>query len=135
MVTIGFTGTRNGMSKKQKEEVTNLIQDYLDKQTNITIIHGDCVGADADFHEICSNLSSTIIIKIYPGKGNTDLRAYCKSDDIDEPKPYLQRNRDIVDNCDILFACPISKEEHVRSGTWYTIRYARKVGRTTKIIV
>jgi len=51
-----------------------------------------------------------------------------------EPKPPLVRNRDIVDECDLLVACPGSDHEELRSGTWACIRYARKVKRKTIII-
>jgi len=44
------------------------------------------------------------------------------------PKPYLERNHNIVDESELLIACPKSKEEELRSGTWATVRYARKKG-------
>jgi len=43
-----------------------------------------------------------------------------------EAKPYLDRNQDIVDGADILIAAPNEDKEIVRSGTWSTVRYARK---------
>lgn len=48
-------------------------------------------------------------------------------------KPYLKRNIDIVDNTDILIGCP-SGEEIVRSGTWHTIRYAKKQNKKIMMI-
>jgi len=44
-------------------------------------------------------------------------------------KPYLARNQDIVDETEVLIAVPAQKKEIVRSGTWATIRRARKAGR------
>lgn len=42
-------------------------------------------------------------------------------------KPYLERNANIVEESSILIACPIDKnEEEWRSGTWSTVRKARK---------
>jgi len=42
-------------------------------------------------------------------------------------KTYLERNLDIVKNSSLLIACPINKnKEELRSGTWSTIRKARK---------
>ena len=49
-------------------------------------------------------------------------------------KRYLERNRDIVDACDILIACPRTLKEELRSGTWATVRYARKVGKPVAIL-
>lgn len=42
-----------------------------------------------------------------------------------EPKPYLVRNKDIVNASEGMLAAPRGPEE-LRSGTWSTIRYARK---------
>jgi hypothetical protein len=134
MIKIGFTGTREGMSSKQKEEIKQILQSYLDKGKKIVVNHGDCLGADKDFHDICRSLSSDIVIRIYPPSDNK-LRAYCKGDNILETKPYLERNKDIINSCDILLACPKTKEEELRSGTWYTIRYARENDKKFKIIV
>jgi hypothetical protein len=39
------------------------------------------------------------------------------------------RNHDIVDETELLIACPGELAEAVRSGTWATVRYARKLGR------
>jgi arginase family enzyme len=44
-------------------------------------------------------------------------------------KNYLERNEDIVRDTDFLIACPEGSEV-MRSGTWATVRYARKKGRT-----
>ena len=46
------------------------------------------------------------------------------------PKDYLERNHDIVDETDMLIATPGEEQEVQRSGTWATIRYARKQKRT-----
>jgi hypothetical protein len=40
---------------------------------------------------------------------------------------YLQRNKDIVNNCNYLIACPYSNKEQLSSGVWSTIRYAKKL--------
>jgi outer membrane protein insertion porin family len=45
----------------------------------------------------------------------------------------LDRNRAIVDSCDVLIACPKGPEEQ-RSGTWATVRYARKQKKRIVII-
>lgn len=46
-------------------------------------------------------------------------------------KPYLERNKDIAnEGIDGLIAAPSGWVEELRSGTWATVRYARKLKRT-----
>ena len=64
---------------------------------------------------------------------NPHLRAYTTSDITLDPADYLVRNRAIVDAADVMIACP-DGPERLRSGTWATIRYARKVGKDLCVI-
>lgn len=121
---IGFTGARKGMSKIQKQvldrELLLLMHTFAEQAWYFH--HGDCVGSDAEAHEIA--LSCGALIVIHPPT-NPTKRAFCKpSVKILEPKQYLVRNLDIVMACDKLIACPDSPEK-LRSGTWSTVRYAR----------
>ncbi len=47
-------------------------------------------------------------------------------------KEYLERDRDIVDATEALFATP-DGPERAKSGTWYTVRYAVKTGKPVYI--
>ena len=117
---IGFSGTRVGMTEYQMELVENALKILKPERVH----HGDCMGSDADFDKIANELN--IPITIHPPERDT-LRAFCKSDEILKPKPYLDRNRDIVDNCDTLIATPQTVKPVKRgSGTWHAIRYAKK---------
>ena len=57
---IGFTGTQNGMSEKQKKVLFNLIESFPYAEYH----HGDCIGADANFHTIVSDLIHETIGRI-----------------------------------------------------------------------
>lgn len=133
---IGFTGNRYGMSGHQKNRFLSFLF-HLDKKNYFQFHHGDCLGADEDAHNIVNNhIKKNMILAniiIHPPE-NEKLRAFCKNDElsIKKPKPYLERNQDIVDSSDILIACP-NGEETERSGTWSTIRYARKLRRVILI--
>ncbi len=92
--------------------------------TNITLHHGDCIIADNVAHRIAKALSWRV--EIHP-PDNPTKRAFCKHADLIHPeKPYLERNRDIVDASEALIATPAENAELARSGTWSTVRYARK---------
>lgn len=122
MLHIGFTGTRNGMTQRQKDEVEAILSDEVETKVH----HGDCVGADAEVDELAEMIGVGPCI-IHPPT-DSKARAWCHSDTILQPRPYLQRNRSIVDQTIFLIAAP-SGPEKVRSGTWSTIRYAKSKGR------
>ena len=132
---IGFTGNRFGLKENQKKGILNILDTYQ----NMTLYHGDCVGADTEFHNICveykkNNINKIINIIIFP-PDNDKLRGFNKGDIIMPPKPYLKRNEDIVKKCDILIACPIDKDKEIlRSGTWSCIRKARKLNKTIYLL-
>ena len=101
---------------------------YLARYSKMTEFHhGDCVGADEQAHTVVRKHFNCSIHGHIPVRTNS--RAYCKFDVIYKAKPYLVRNHDIVDMVDLLLAAPYENTEVVRSGTWATVRYARKVNR------
>lgn len=64
----------------------------------------------------------------------TDLRAFTHCDRESEPRDYIARNHAIVDSTEFMIATP-GGPEHQRSGTWSTIRYAKRVGKRVVIIM
>ena len=122
----GFTGTRKGMSQKQKEALIRLIAESTFSEAH----HGSCVGADYQFHDLCCTYGVPVVI--HPPTNGIN-RAKCHGGRVLPAKPYIERNHDIVDACDVLIACPSETEEVLRSGTWATVRYARK--RNKRVIV
>jgi len=128
---IGFTGTREGMSDHQKETFAGILKTakLLSELEDEVIVfhHGDCKGADADAHAIALELGCSVII--HPPVKRI-MRAYCQgAREILPPEDYLERDRCIVDSVSGMIAAPKSDKEEVRSGTWYTVRYARKTNK------
>lgn len=130
---LGFTGTRDGMTDKQRESFIALVQRLKPKQFG----HGDCVGSDDQAATIVDENVPDVHITCYPPTDDS-LRAFNKChDEIREPKTYFARNRDIVDENEALVATPRETKEQSRwatGGTWYTIGYARKKGKPTYVI-
>jgi predicted Rossmann fold nucleotide-binding protein DprA/Smf involved in DNA uptake len=52
-----------------------------------------------------------------------------------EKKPFLERNKDIVLETASLIAAPDATEEQMRSGTWSTVRFPRKLGKPVFLIL
>jgi hypothetical protein len=119
---LGFTGTQNGMSIQQMKSLRILLEELKPFEFH----HGDCIGADEESHDIVSTFWKSAVIVIHPPDIDKK-RAFCRGHLVLQPKPYLERDRDIVDATDVLVAAPKDENtEEVRSGTWYTVRYARK---------
>ena len=120
----GFTGTRQGMSDFQMGQLFGYLLRFKIKEFH----HGDCLGADAQADKIARALGCKIFI--HPPVDDK-YRAFCArpGDTVYEAKPYLERDDDIVIATKVLFAAPKSDVEERRSGTWYTIRKARKLGK------
>ncbi len=126
MIKVGFTGTRHGMSDEQFKEFENLIKSKEISEFH----HGMCVGADKQAHDFIKSLKLKIVG--HPPKYSKFV-AGCCCDIVKESHDYLQRNKNIVDETDILIATPDVKEK-IRSGTWSTVRYARKQNKKIYII-
>lgn len=122
VVHIGFSGSSRLITEPQEIGIAALMVD-LDA---LYLHHGDCIHGDALAHQIGLELSYSIIIHppVNPAK-----RAFCIGAIETYPMlPYLERNRFIVDSVGLLIAAPFTPAEELRSGTWATIRYARKRG-------
>lgn len=138
---IGFTGTRDGMSRRQLQAAYKILIG-IDK---IELYHGGCQGADLDIERLLLLAERVPAITCYPGD-ETQFKAAIqrRGEQIDSgmvelyevhaPMPYLARNKKIVHESEIMIAAPATLHEQQRSGTWATIRYARKVGKPLIIL-
>jgi len=117
MFKLGMTGSSEIITEEQVEAFLEWFQEKTFREFH----HGDCVVAD---ETICNLVKSTLFIVCHPPI-NSSKRAFCEADVMLPEKPYLERNRNIVDAVEILIAFP-DGPERIRSGTWSTIRYARK---------
>lgn len=127
---IGVTGTRNGMTEFQKQKVILLLQSVKDEHPNAELHHGDCVGVDVEVAKIAASLNYFVVN--YP-PADESLRAFHKSDKTLPAKTYFARNRDIVNNTDLLIVVPRENTHQTKGGTWYTHDYAVKQNKPVKI--
>jgi hypothetical protein len=126
---IGFTGTKEGMSQHQKEQF--VLKMYGLNPTEFR--HGDCVGADAEAHDMMREFFPDVPIIVHPPRLEKH-RAFMKGDVILKVDDYLPRDRTIVDSVEFMIATPKTDKEQLRSGTWTTIRYTRKMGKSLIIL-
>jgi hypothetical protein len=126
VIHVGFTGTQRGMTGAQAWAVRGTL--YVIAETSTSALwchHGDCIGADADFHAIARAHPHVAGITGHP-PDNPAKRAWCHFDKLEDERAYLSRNRIIVIDSSSMIAAPGEMEEQVRSGTWYTIRFNRE---------
>lgn len=119
---IGFTGTQHGITPPQFDLMVEVLQE-LHEVTEAH--HGDCVGADYQFSLVVDAIFGFGKITGHPPEDNKK-RGFARVDNMRPALPFLVRNCNIVNETDLLIACPKGQHEETRSGTWATIRYARK---------
>jgi hypothetical protein len=124
---LGFTGTRQGLTSKQALALSDLLRQLKPSQVH----HGDAVGADEEFAILVGPGTHQVA---HPCDVPAQRSRHTTPNVVAPVKPPLERNRDIVDACALLIACPAGMQEEQRSGTWATVRYARKVRRPHAIV-
>jgi hypothetical protein len=121
---MGFTGTQQGMTAAQKLALTKLVTFQLRELREFH--HGACVGSDEEAHAIVKQARPACRSVAYPSNIHSK-RARCLGVDVWHlPKPPLARNADVVNEIELLVAAPKEMYEVLRSGTWATVRLARK---------
>jgi hypothetical protein len=126
--TVASTGTQLGMTLLQQRVVGRMLAKLLQRHRDrLYVVHGDCVGSDA----MCDALCAAYQIRrgIYPSdvESKRAHRERNGAEVLRPPSPPLERNGRIVSSSDLLIATPKSHEEELRSGTWATVRCARKL--------
>lgn len=134
MKRVGFTGTQQGMTAKQRSTVKYLIAELQPVEAH----HGDCTGADEEFHQLVRGFTDTVWVVLHPGcdrKGESPARAHCDGDETLPTRFYLTRNEEIVKAVGTMIATPAQATETIRSGTWTTVRRARKHNRELYVVL
>lgn len=134
---IGITGTRKGMTGYQKNFIATFMESL---DVDWELHHGDCIGADEQAHFKAIECANCKKIVVYPSNVD-EFRAFCKSrfptyQMVIEygPSDTIIRNHAIANNVDLLIATPDTSKEQLRSGTWSTVRYARKIKKNLLIV-
>lgn len=130
MRKLGVSATQYGMTNPQRQQ---WIKWVMENGPWSAFHHGDCIGGDEEAFWMIREVFPNLRTVAWPGD-NSSKRAYTPSDLVMAVQPNLQRNRCIAEIADVLVAAPNTPYEVIRSGTWTTIRYARKLGKHVEII-
>lgn len=115
----------------QRMALQYLVSYMFDQYDNNQLHHGDCIGADEEAAMEASDSDWVVIAHPPTDESRRAFSVYTEF--FRDPKPFLDRNKDIVDECDLLIAAPKGPETQ-RSGTWSTVRYARRIGKPVIIL-
>ena len=124
----GFSGTRDGMTAWQCDNLLTELKILGIEELH----HGDCIGADQQAFLIASFLE---IKTVAHPPSSPLLRAFTNSNEVLPKKPYLERNRDIVDASECLIVGAKQDYPQERGGTWYTYRYAQNMGKMCSVLL
>jgi hypothetical protein len=123
-IKLGVTGTREGMNETQRAHLSQFLTEH--RHTISELHHGDCAGVDAEVATLVTEMGIRTVC--HPPRSD-HLRAFHASNEYREPKGYLARDRQIVEDSDLLLVVPLQDTPQQRGGTWYTYSYAKQVGR------
>lgn len=115
------------MSPAQSEIFANLLFVLAPRRFH----HGCCIGADEQAHDISKSIPG-LTCHLHRPVDQSQMAVGLVGVEW-PPTPYLKRNRSIVRSSALLVAAPHGCEE-LRSGTWSTVRYARRLGRPVALV-
>lgn len=124
-MNVSFTGTQRGMTERQRWPLSRLLEELLLEEGD-EFHYGACVGAD----DLAAKHAEMIGFRVVAHPAN-DVRPELRAEPrgrVLPARPAKERNKDIVTAGDVLIATPRLMKEERRSGTWATVRYARRLG-------
>jgi hypothetical protein len=135
--TVGFTGSRElSLPLAQSRRVIREAVQSLPKDARV--VTGACIGVDAEVAYLAYGTHHVhTIVPADRSRVDPHWRDYC--DTFEEMPPgttYRDRNERIVEVSTRLIGIAQAPENDIhsrRSGTWQTIRLARKAGRSVEV--
>lgn len=121
---LAFTGSKDRITVPQKQRLLCELKTARD-QGFLWMHNGDCVEGDFIAATLWKSLKRKVML--HPPLRDKYRAFFNKADIVCEPRGYLERDSDMVECSERLYACPQTYDEQRRSGTWTTIRYARKL--------
>ncbi|RPH52290.1 MAG: hypothetical protein EHM85_03320 [Desulfobacteraceae bacterium] len=118
-MNIGIVGSRK---YQDRQSVINLVN-ALSADTQVKIITSKCKGVCS--WAIEASAERNMKVEIY-APDLKDIRSW-----FDIPKRYYQRNRELIEACDVLYA--FTSRDGLVGGTLFEVAYAVKAGIPTQL--
>jgi hypothetical protein len=117
---VAIITSRFDITRKQLEGFRSLLSTF-NKDKNNFIVGGD----EADYDIFLSLLGQGFEVEIYPHSGSVnDIDKFNGAKVINSSLPLRERNKKMIDDCEILIGIPQTFNEYEDSPAWKTIRYA-----------
>ena len=134
-MVLAFTGTRQGATEQQLK--TAIL--HLSLEPQHYILNGACEGADRAIHGaiLDAGLGGKVRFEFWPSNEEQNkwaLKVLRPKDLLFGIEKPLKRNNFMINRAEGLMAMPKGYREALRSGTWATIRYARKIKKPVTIV-
>jgi hypothetical protein len=138
-MNVSITATSAGLTEQQRMQFVDLcfaLDEPIDE-----LHHGDCIGGDDELDDLAARQGLCRMIVMHPASGSAahkrahaNLRNWPYPRELRDPAPPIERDHIMVDSTELTIALPRSMQEERRSGTWATIRYAKRTGAHLAII-
>jgi len=127
------TGTQRGMTANQGATARALLRAF--RSEGYEWMHnGLCVGVDEELFYAGRGQGWKIHGHPSTVEGKSVASLYGACDLLEDPAPPLDRNRAMVDASSVVLAVPGERQERLRSGTWATVRHARRTGKRVVLV-
>lgn len=132
-IAFGVTGSRHGATHRQLITLEFFLEHFREVYDGDLIFHhGCCTGVDTESSLLAHKYGYHVVG--HPPLKDTYLSLFYHADELREPKNYLDRDHDIVDESWKLFVLPKNDTVDLRSGTWATARYSVKRNKYPAVI-
>lgn len=132
---IGFIGEERGMTDGQRETTRHLLKVLHGNNYGIAR-HGMAEGAVDEFHVMARQQG--YYITGHPGcdtNGEVASKTHLVCDETQDPKPFRERNKDIIFASDSIIAVPHTAIEPPRTATWAAVREALRQGKQMWVVL
>jgi predicted Rossmann fold nucleotide-binding protein DprA/Smf involved in DNA uptake len=133
--TVGFTGTRSA-NHRDAGKIADILAEL---SPDSTVVTGACVGVDMFVAAIARRLGMKVHTVVPADRSRVGRlwRQNCTTfEEMPPGTDYRDRNERIVALSDRVIAIPEAPEdapESRRSGTWMTVRIARRAGKSVQV--